>query len=217
MGEKIKMNFSDLSNFEKIYLYAGDIPPHTQFKNEISFIGLSLTRNDDFHINHDLMHKMDLPENCVDVYQSEDVMEHIEYRHLPFIINEVYRVLKPGGVFRLSMPDYRCDILYNRSINDELGNIIFDPGGGGSYDYKNKKVLHGGHVWFPKYETTLKLLQNTQFEDDKISFLHYYDVDGVPVVEEIDYKYGDVARTPDHDERVQSPRRPMSIVVDCFK
>lgn len=211
------MQFADLIDFEKIYLYSGDVPSDRHIKNEIPFIGLSLTRNDDFHINHDLTHKMDLPENCVDVYQSEDVLEHIEYRHMPFVINEVYRVLKFGGVFRLSVPDYRCDFLYDRSIKDNFGDIIFDPDGGGSYDHKNKKVLNGGHVWFPKYETISNLVHNSPFDSDKIHFLHYYDVDGVPVVNDIDYRYGYVSRTPDHDGRVQYPRRPMSIVVDCFK
>lgn len=53
---------------------------------------------------------MDLSDNSVDIYQSEDVFEHIEYQTIPSIFNEIYRVLKPNGLFRLSMPDYRCDI-----------------------------------------------------------------------------------------------------------
>ena len=38
-----------------------------------------------------------------------------------------------------------------------------------------------------------------------------------PIVNKIDYSYGYISRTPDHDERVQTPYRPMSIVVDCYK
>ena len=33
------------------------------------------------------------------------------------------------------------DILNNRSTKDLNGKIIFDAGGGGSYDYVNKKVI----------------------------------------------------------------------------
>lgn len=61
-------------------------------------------------------------------------MEHIKYTDLPDILNEIYRILKPGGLFRLSVPDYNCDILWERSEKDSNGKIRFDPGGGGSYD-----------------------------------------------------------------------------------
>ncbi len=54
-------------------------------------------------------------------------------------------------------------------------------------------------------------------EFDDISFLHYYDENGDGILHEIDYSIARVMRTPDHDKRVQNPRRPMSIVVDCRK
>jgi SAM-dependent methyltransferase len=159
----------------------------------------------------------DLDDNMVDIVQSEDVMEHIEYSKLTSTINEIYRILKPGGLFRLSLPSYECDVLYNRSLKDENGNIIFDSGGGGSYDHLNKKVVGGGHVWFPTYTSVKQLLLTTRFNEDHMNFLHYYDLENKPVVHNIEYSLGFVARTPDNDERVKVPRRPMSIVVDCFK
>ena len=48
-------------------------------------------------------------------------------------------------------------------------------------------------------------------------FYHYYDESGKGVTEPIDYSISHVMRTPDHDERVKNPYRPMSIVVDCIK
>ena len=115
------------------------------------------------------------------------------------------------------MPNYECDILYNRSLKDENGNIIFDSGGGGSYDYLNKKVIRGGHLWFPTYNLVKQLLSSTNFEDDKIFFLHYYDSENKPIMKDIDYSLGFISRTPDNDIRVQNPKRPMSIVIDCRK
>ena len=211
------MEFNDLHDSENIYLYAGDLPDAN--RENVPFIGLTLKPRsewwNDFHIIHDVTEKIDLPDNSVDIFQSEDVFEHIEYDRLKFTINEIYRVLKPGGLFRLSMPDYRCDILYERSKKDKNGNIIFDWGGGGKYHRRKKKVVGGGHVWFPKYETTRALLESTDFTD--FDFLHYYDTDGTPVLNKIDYSKRLVGRTPDFDERVSSPRRPMSLVVDCRK
>ena len=210
------VNFDDIKNNANIYLYAGDMNYQERRKN-YPFIGLSLNQSNEYHIRHDVTQKMDLLDDSVDIYQSEDVFEHIEYDELKDTINEIYRILKPGGLFRLSMPDYRCDVLYNRSNKDLHGNILFDAGGGGLYDFENKKVINGGHVWFPKYESVLELFRQSNFDMEKVEFLHYYDETGKPIINDIDYTKGFLHRTPDHDKRVQLPRRPMSIVVDVYK
>ena len=208
------MYFRDIKNNKNIYLYAGDCINN---KTNIQFVGLSLENNNDTNIKHNVLNKMDINDNSVDIYQSEDVFEHIEYDKLCDVINEIYRVLKPGGLFRLSMPDYRCDVLYNRSEKNEKNEIIFDKGGGGDYDYENKKVINGGHVWFPKYELVKSLLDKTSFEQNKINFLHYYDENNNSINKVIDYSKGHIERTPDNDIRVKYPYRTMSIVVDCYK
>jgi predicted SAM-dependent methyltransferase len=215
------MLFSDIKNNDKIYLYCGDMYMKMLEYTTIPFIGLSLTQSNNNHIKHDITNKFDLLDNSVDIVQSEDVMEHIDYNQLPDIINEIYRVLKVGGLFRLSLPDYRCDILSNRSLKNKSGDIYFDAGGGGDYDYINKKVIHGGHLWFPKYEEVKKLLDDSNFNKDNntIEFLHYYDNDNDNHghINTIDYSLGYVHRTPDFDKRVQIPKRPMSLVIDCWK
>ena len=114
------MEFKDLQESENIYLYAGDLPEVN--RENVPFIGLTLKPEsewwNEFHIKHDVTGAIDLPDNSVDIFQSEDVFEHIDYDQLKSAINEIYRVLKPGGLFRLSMPDYRCDLLHERSKSD---------------------------------------------------------------------------------------------------
>jgi len=211
------MKFEDIINDKKIYLYCGDMDAKRIHYTKKNFIGLSLTQDNNNHINFDVTNKYPLKNDCVDIIQSEDVMEHIEYSKLKESINEIYRILKPGGLFRLSMPDYNCDILYNRSNKDASGKIIFDSGGGGNYDNINKKVIGGGHLWFPEFTSVKKLLETTNFLEDNIKYLHYYDENKKPVINNIDYSMGWISRTPDNDTRVKNPRRPMSIVVDCRK
>jgi len=211
------MKFSDIINNKNIYLYLGDLPYNRITLTKKQFIGLSLGQDNNTHIKHDVTKPFELNNNTIDIIQSEDVMEHIEYSKLQDSINEIYRILKPDGLFRLSLPTYECDVLYNRSLKDDDNNIIFDSGGGGSYDYINKKVIGGGHVWFPTYKSVKQLLLFTHFKEDKIHFLHYYDCENKPVINDIDYSLGFIERTPDHDIRVQNPKRPMSIVVDCYK
>lgn len=210
------MNFETLARQKDIYLYAGDMP--LDRRSRFPFIGLSLFKNDQYHIQHDMTNHIDLPDESVNIFQSEDVFEHIDYQTLPGVFNEIYRVLKPRGLFRLSMPDYRCDVLINRSRKDEQGVVFFDADGGGSYDEVNKKVIGGGHVWFPNYENVKSLIQQTNFDMHKVHFLHYYSpITGLGICNDIDYSNGFIQRTPDYDQRVSNPRRPMSIVVDLYK
>ena len=130
------MIFKDIVNNDNIYLYCGDLPISRRKYTNIPFIGLTLKHKSKFankyYIQHDITKPIPLRDNTVDIVQSEDVMEHIEFKILKNSINEIYRILKPNGLFRLSMPDYKCDILYNRSVKDSSGNIIFDKKGGGS-------------------------------------------------------------------------------------
>lgn len=207
-----KLTFDDIKNRDYIFLYAGDVPRRKEYDIE-GIVGLAIRRATYRTILHDICQKYPLKDNSVDAYQAEDVFEHIEYDKLVDVINEIYRVLKPGAYFRLSVPDYGCDILYNRSKKDESGNIIFDPDGGGKY--QDGKVIDGGHVWFPTYEKVLALIDKSDFS--KYEFYHYYDENGDSVTKEIDYSKGYVIRTPDHDKRVQDPYRAMSLVVDLYK
>lgn len=207
-----KLTFDDIMNRDYIFLYAGDVPRRKEY-NIDGIVGLAIRRATYRTILHDICQKYPLKDNSVDAYQAEDVFEHIEYDKLVDVINEIYRVLKPGAYFRLSVPDYGCDILYNRSKKDESGNIIFDPDGGGKY--QDGKVIDGGHVWFPTYEKVLALIEKSDFS--KYEFYHYYDENGNSVTKEIDYSKGYVIRTPDHDKRVQDPYRAMSLVVDLYK
>ena len=201
-------SWDDVKSLQNIKLYAGDIPEREEYKG---LIGLSITKNDHMHILHDITRKLPLDDNSIESFQAEDVFEHIQFETLPQVINEIYRVLKPGGLFRLSIPDYGNDLLRSRTIKNENGDFIFDPGGGGTRE-------NPGHIWFPTKEKVSRLLEHTNFADKgEINFLHYYKPDGTYNLSEIDYSKGFVIRTPDNDSRVQNPRRPMSLVVDLIK
>ena len=203
-----KLTWEIVRDKTTIRLYAGDVPIRDEYKG---LIGLSLTKNDNIHLKHDITQPFPLEDEMVDSFQAEDVFEHIPLEKLPLVIDEIYRVLKPGGLFRLSVPDYGCDVLYNRSVKDDKGNTIFDAGGGGT-------LKNPGHVWFPMVDSVVRLLMETNFQKmGKIELLHYYNMNGSFVVKPIDYSKGHVTRTPDFDERVENPYRPMSLVVDLTK
>lgn len=194
-------------------LYAGNID--RTLRQFATHYGITPFLSSSRNIRHDIRHPLPIPDNSVGVYQSEDVFEHIEYLKIGRILCEIYRVLRPGGLFRFSVPDYRCPIFFDRSLKDDDGRIVFDPGGGGRFE--SGKVVEGGHLWFPVYEVVKTLFDESPFEH--VRFLHYTDQKGQSVLNPIDYALGYVQRTPDNDTRISktSPRIAISIVVDAQK
>lgn len=218
------MKFEDIQNNENIYLYAGENFyekwPEYKSKTNFNWIGLWLDIDTNFktqnlglinnnahlyNINCDITRGHKLKDNSVDIYQSEDVFEHIEYEKLIFTINDIYRILKPNGLLRISIPDYNQKLILNRCLKKN-GKIIFDPNGGG--EYKDGKVINGGHVWFPTIDNVKKLLDKSKFT--KINYLQYYDNEHNPHHQEINYNMGYIKRTPRYSNK-------HSIVIDCFK
>ena len=170
------------------------------------------TRN----IEHDVSKPFPIPDDSVAVFQSEDVFEHIELAKMVPIFNEIHRVLMPGGLFRLSLPDYHFDQYIQRCQRGPGGDIVFDPGGGG--EFVDGRVIGGGHVWFPKIEIVRDLFSESLFGGrGAVKFLQYNNGDGTFKLDSIDYSLGYIQRTPDHDARVMDHPRPISIVVDARK
>ena len=222
MGERDEMKKTDeqgrpytwaeLKRQETIKLYAGGLFPGLEQYD--THIGLCNKYVSERCILHDLRNPLPLGDNTVSSYQAEDVFEHIEYRLLPPVFDEIYRVLQPGALFRLSVPDYRCDVLRERSFYNYSGRIVFDPWGGGTFDGLE---VTGGHVWFPLLEDVLALFGKSRFDTNNVTVLHGYIDERTILVNPIDYSLGHIKRTPDHDPRVSDPYRPMSIVIDAYK
>ena len=170
------------------------------------------TRN----IEQDVSAPLPIPNESVEVFQSEDVFEHIELSKMVPIFNEIHRVLVPGGLFRLSLPDYHFDLYVERCERGPRGEIVFDPGGGG--EFVDGRVTGGGHVWFPTIEIVRDLFNESLFGSrGVVRFLQYNNGDGTFQMDTIDYSLGHIQRTPDHDARVAERPRPISIVVDARK
>jgi len=211
------LKWTQLLAKQSLRLYAGNLTPYAKKEG---WIGVSHRMSDEYHINHDLTNPFPIPDDTIDAFQSEDVFEHIPPdRLISVTFPEMYRTLKPGGYIRISVPDYRCDVLLNRTWKDERGKPYYDPGlrGQGKVGAVDKTVMHRGHIWFPTYEQLWTLIELSPLRYCRADWLHYYDSNGEPIMNEIDYSKGYVKRTPDNDKRVKDPRRPLSIVVDLYK
>jgi len=63
-----------------------------------------------------------IPSGCVDVVYGSHVYEHLDYsRELLIALNEVFRVLKPGGEIMVGVPDLEvlCQLFVHPQLNRE--------------------------------------------------------------------------------------------------
>jgi SAM-dependent methyltransferase len=71
-----------------------------------------------------------LSNNSVELIYASHVLEHFGRNEVDYVLREWHRVLKPGGVLRLAVPDFgACARLYaegklDHGINDIMGLII---------------------------------------------------------------------------------------------
>jgi SAM-dependent methyltransferase len=195
-------------------LYAGSLDwDDTYFANHY---GMRLSAPSRRNLVHDVSKPLPIADNSIDSFVAEDVLEYPSYEQFPAILDEVYRVLKPGGRFRMGVPDFRNPLYRDRSLKAADGSILFDPLGGGRF--VDGKVVDGGTIWFPVYETVKAAYDASRFaREGRVEFLHYTDANGVSVLKDIDHALGPIRRTPDFDPRAQNPRRALSIVVDAVK
>lgn len=80
------------------------------------------------HIDHVAdVRKLDFAAtNSVDLIYAAHVLEHFGRYEYKEALREWYRVLKPGGVLRLSVPDFRAcaEIYYEKGLADGLSGLV---------------------------------------------------------------------------------------------
>ena len=150
-----------------------------------------------YTIYHDIEEPFPLPDNSVDRIHSEDCFEHIEVDKYPKILKELYRILKPGGVFRLAVPDY---------LNPK-DRFCLELG----YDPRNNL-----HISLTNYELLKPYLDASPF---KANYLHYWKNETSFIQNKIDYSQGYIRRTPDNDERNKGDNKLLvtSFICDLIK
>lgn len=89
------------------------------------------------------------PENCISQIYSSHVLEHLFYGEMTELLSECYRILKPGGIFKVAVPNAR--IYLNAYFNQKEFNYkeycLYDTGLSykSKIDYVNYIAYMGGH------------------------------------------------------------------------
>ena len=151
-----------------------------------------LTQNTEFNIVGDA-DKIELPDGSCDVVFSSHVFEHIPHVKLPSVIAEINRVLKPGGIFRILVPDlariarayvesdeefFRAAQREDEKIRTDLGlggsfmNFIVSPGQDTALLNRELNTFIAGyaHVYSYDYRMMSTILQSIGFETRNAGF-----------------------------------------------
>jgi SAM-dependent methyltransferase len=205
------------------YLYFGSLGPHERQFQIPNFVGLALEPRHAREIRHDLTAALPYPDGAIARVQAQDVLEHLPFEKVPFVLDEIYRVLKPGGIFRLSVPDYRSPVQKRRSVYDWRGRVTgdllmgaepwFD---GASGDARVRFTADGeAHLWFPRYELITHLVLKSEIRKSAIKFYQGFLDDHSYLAEPFPEEDMFVLRALPHDRRAGG--QPVSLVADFVK
>ena len=70
-----------------------------------SWVNIDMVSNSSHVQKQNLLKGIDFPDNHFDVVYHSQVLEHIPKERSTFFIKECFRVLKPGGIMRVVLPD----------------------------------------------------------------------------------------------------------------
>lgn len=205
------------------YLYFGSLGQHERQFQIPNFIGLALKPAHDRELKHDLGDPLPFADDSIAKIQAQDVLEHIAFDRVSSVLDEIYRVLRPGGVFRLSVPDYRSPVHKRRSIYDARGRVIGDlmMGATGYLDPDTGTVRvrfsedGDAHLWFPRYELITHLVLKSELRKAQIHFYQGFVDDHSYLCEPVPENEMFVQRAAPHDRRAGGA--PVSIIADFVK
>jgi predicted SAM-dependent methyltransferase len=107
----------------RLHLGCGDIAA-------AGFINVDLRRAPHIHHVRDVTDLSVFADDSVDLVYASHVLEHVSHRALRQTLWEWRRVLKPGGVLRLSVPDFDKMIGIYQSCDREITSILGSLMGG---------------------------------------------------------------------------------------
>lgn len=84
-----------------------------------------------------------LPDDCVHLIYAAHILEHYNRKQYLEVLYEWYRVLAPGGVLRLAVPDFAAcaKLYYEQGLKDGLTGLTGLIVGGQRNDYDYHKMV----------------------------------------------------------------------------
>ncbi len=112
-----------------------------------------------------------LPDNSLDVVYSSHMLEHLDFKARDKFFKEIKRVLKPGGIIRLCVPDLHLLASQYLELNDADAFInslgLFAPLRSKGLSDRLKLLAFGNrsHKWMYDGNSLCKFLKESGFKD----------------------------------------------------
>lgn len=145
-------DINEINRNQKIYLHLGCgrvlIP---------GFINLDIRFNEQTKIDYlSLVYPLDYDNDMFDLAYSSHVLEHFPRKQTPNILKEWVRILKPGGILRLSVPDIEVLMKIYQQTKD-LEQIVCPL-------YGNQDYTYNFHATTFNYNTLKNLMEKAGLE-----------------------------------------------------
>lgn len=88
------------------------------------FINVDIVPSPGIHYVHDIRTLDMFPSESADLLYASHIMEHIPRHELDSVITEWRRVLKPGGVLRISVPDFDSLLTIYHASGNDIASIL---------------------------------------------------------------------------------------------
>lgn len=118
----------------------------------LEWINLDIASNSPHVISYDIRKGLPFEDNSCDVVYSSHLLEHLKQCEAHDLVAEVYRVLRPGGIFRIVVPDleqiarqYLLSLEHVREQRNEVTEANYDWMMLELYD-QTVRTSSGGHM-----------------------------------------------------------------------
>lgn len=148
-------------------------------------------KRETFFLNYDLCDGIPAPDNSLEVIYQSHFLEHVTFKKGLFLLQECFRVLKPGGRMRLLVPDLQFWIdaytkkhyhIFESYMKLEelrpMASVIQTPGlifNSFLHDHGHKAVYDFESLLFLLTNFGFKEIHRTCYNDGNIG-LHDYDI-----------------------------------------
>lgn len=116
--------------------------------NAPGFINIDARPQAHVHIVTSNLFKLKMmPANVADMIYMSHVLEHVSHRAIVTTLKEMHRILKPGGVLRVSVPDFDKIIEIYRMNESDVSSIVQALMGGQNYAFNyHYSIFNDAHL-----------------------------------------------------------------------
>ena len=109
-------------------------------------------------VHHDLVHGLPFGDGCVDFVYSSHFVEHLFLKDTIHLLRDIFRVLKPGGTLRISVPD--LEYVMSLYVEGEKEKML------SSYFFvEDDESNYARHKYMYDYDMLADVLRGAGFQD----------------------------------------------------